>query len=1054
MIKYVLSHYKFKSYGEIKMDALLSIIIPMYGVEAFIEKCLDSITTQTYRNLEIICVNDGTKDRSAEIAEEFAKRDPRIRVVHNEQNLGLFRARVEGLKVANGDYYAFVDADDYVTPDWFRLLLRKAIAEDADIVIGNDVSVDENGNAYYHNNYKSMTKSHKPITGEDVLDAFYAQGGGCYAWHVVWNKVYSAKLIQAAMPYISKIDFHLIMCEDIAFSSVFYTHASKVCFTDADCYFYYRHSGASTSTTISKERLIKNIIDVGKVFDFVESSLSDYNREKYEKYKSDIAQLRARYQRIWFNAAQSAGYESNAEVKAVAKQAFGNDFTEPSRPFDFYFYDLTTGKSMNYEKIKAAICDESVSIVSFDIFDTLIKRPFYNPSDIFRIVGRQIAEKYGFINEDTFPKLRLDAEKNARGASKLEDITITEIYEELARMLSLSQEQAEEILALELEAEKKYCTARNSGKELFELVQDIGKPIIMISDMYLERSTIEAILEKNGYTGYYGLFLSSEIGALKATGRLFRHAIEAIDIKANNILHIGDTWGTDVEKAKACGMQAAFLPKATDTFENIFGDIYTGSGAMPFKMRSFSLSDSTSFMDQLPARCALGVMVNNAFDNPFTSFQQSSNFNGDSYYMGYYGLGMHVLGLAEWIYKSALENGYKKIVFLARDGKLLKDAFDYLCKARGSDIKTEYFYATRKSLMPYSIQAPEDFYNIDNFVGVYYITPERIIEMFGDILLPLDKDARRRYEQRGIRLDEKLKNANEFRAFISALIEISYSEEKRLAQWEIAQDAFGNIFDENTATFDLGYSGRLQSIICNLARCSVDTFFVFTNGYNTATTAAKKFKVHSYYDYTPSIGSITREFFMSDPSPSCHGYEFKDGKVIPLLDEPTASHSNDCVYAINEMQKAALDYCKAYWDIFGELGEDFVARRSDYAIAFDYLLMNASEFDRYAFRSALVDDEVFSGYDARSLHEFWAYHLSRISYSSQATGMHPASVEYFLESMRASKVKKAITYFLFDRYTFKQKFKEKFKKHKIFLGICKFFYSIPRAVYRLFKRKK
>ena len=89
-------------------------------------------------------------------------------------------------------------------------------------------------------------------------------------------------------------------------------------------------------------------------------------------------------------------------------------------------------------------------------------------------------------------------------------------------------------------------------------------------------------------------------------------------------------------------------------------------------------------------------------------------------------------------------------------------------------------------------------------------------------------------QRKEMKLDEKLKNATEYHAFIAALLEISYSEEKRAAQWKIASDAFKGVFDENTATFDMGYSGRLQSIICDLAESKVDTFFVFSNGYNTS----------------------------------------------------------------------------------------------------------------------------------------------------------------------------------------------------------------------------
>lgn len=1033
---------------------LLTVIIPMYGVEKFIAKCLDSVTMQSYSNLEILCVNDGTKDRSAEIAEEYAKKDERVHVINNPQNMGLFRARVEGLKVAKGEYIAFVDADDYIGIDWYRLLIKKITEEKADMVIGNEVSVDENGRYYYHNNYKSFTKSHDTLVGDRVLDAFYEQGGGCYAWHVVWDKVYSAELMRKCMPYLLKIDYHLIMCEDIAFSSVFYTHARKLCFADADCYYYYRHSGASTAAPTTKEKLIKNITDVGNVFKFVASSLKSYDESKYSKHKDHIEQLKARYQRIWRNSVVSSQMDKEEDVLDAMEAAFGERNGEESRPFDFWFYDITSDKSLRYEWMKHLIfINKDTSVISFDIFDTLIKRPFYTPSDLFIILGGKIKKEYPFINEASFPKMRMEAEQLARSNSKYEDITLTEVYKTLANLYELDEAAAAKLKSYEEEAELKYCTARETAKELFDLALVSGKRVIITSDMYLEKPFVEKLLEKNGYVGYSDLFLSSDAKALKATGSLYRHVINTLKVNPSEILHIGDNWGADILKAQEAGMQAYFMPKATDAFENIFGDIYTGNGAYPFKNKYGAVSDSTVFMSQLPARCALAVMANNAFDNPFTVFQPKSNFNGDSYYMGYYGLGMHVLGLAEWMYRKALDEGYSKIVFLARDGKLIKEAFDVLCKVKGSDIKTEYFYATRKSLMPFSIKAAEDFYNIDAYVGVQYHTPRSILKMFEQILLPLDENAEKKYAARKVELDSKIHGNAEFRSFVKALIEISFSEELLKSNFDKASYAFKSIFDEHTATFDMGYSGRLQSIICDLAGCSVDTFFMFTNGYNTSIHSQDRFRVHSYYDFTPTIQSIVREFFMSDPSPSCYGYEIDGKKITPLLEAYTESNSEDCTYAVKQMQKAALTYCKDYWSIFGDMGDDFIARRSDYAIAFDHFLITATEFDRFVFRSSMVDDEVFSGYTVSGMEAIWAYHISRTQIG-EYTPPPILTVEEYLNSLNCGKLKKAMTYLLFDRKTLKDKFKEKFKNHKIFLAICGFLYSIPRGIYRLFKKNK
>lgn len=105
-------------------DLKLSVIIPVYNVENYLRHCLDSVLTQTYRNLEIILVDDGSKDASGMICDEYAAKDSRIKCVHQE-NAGVSRARNRGLEMASGDYYHFLDSDDFIEPDTYEYLLTK-----------------------------------------------------------------------------------------------------------------------------------------------------------------------------------------------------------------------------------------------------------------------------------------------------------------------------------------------------------------------------------------------------------------------------------------------------------------------------------------------------------------------------------------------------------------------------------------------------------------------------------------------------------------------------------------------------------------------------------------------------------------------------------------------------------------------------------------------------------------------------------------------------------------------------------------------------------------
>ncbi|MDR1285566.1 MAG: glycosyltransferase [Campylobacteraceae bacterium] len=123
---------------------LISVIVPIYNVERYLEKCLNSIVNQTYKNLEIILIDDGSPDNCGNICDEYAKKDKRVSVIH-KSNGGLSDARNAGLDIASGEYIAFVDSDDYIDLQAYEELLDIALKEEADIVTHAHYIVDNNG---------------------------------------------------------------------------------------------------------------------------------------------------------------------------------------------------------------------------------------------------------------------------------------------------------------------------------------------------------------------------------------------------------------------------------------------------------------------------------------------------------------------------------------------------------------------------------------------------------------------------------------------------------------------------------------------------------------------------------------------------------------------------------------------------------------------------------------------------------------------------------------------------------------------------------------------
>ena len=126
------------------MDSLISVIIPIYNVEKYLPRCLDSILGQTHTNLEVVLIDDGSPDGCGAICDAYAEKDSRIRVVH-QANGGVGRARNVGLAHCTGDYITFVDPDDYIFPDSIRQLYDRIQADGSDMAIGNCIRTYSDG---------------------------------------------------------------------------------------------------------------------------------------------------------------------------------------------------------------------------------------------------------------------------------------------------------------------------------------------------------------------------------------------------------------------------------------------------------------------------------------------------------------------------------------------------------------------------------------------------------------------------------------------------------------------------------------------------------------------------------------------------------------------------------------------------------------------------------------------------------------------------------------------------------------------------------------------
>lgn len=248
------------------MSSLISIIVPIYKVENYLEKCIESILNQTYKDIEIILVDDGSPDNCGKICDEYAKKDKRIKVIH-KQNGGLSDARNFGIDLATGEYIIFVDSDDYIDRNMCRILLNYAKKYDADIVSCNFKDV------YVNNvekiNKQCINKNLEIVSNIKALYKYFLKNTTDMV--VVWNKLYKKKVFfDEKNVRFPKGKLH----EDMYTTYKLYYYASKIVFIDDILYYYFRHKDSITGS-ISKKNLLDKIDAVIEQYEFFKDKKID-----------------------------------------------------------------------------------------------------------------------------------------------------------------------------------------------------------------------------------------------------------------------------------------------------------------------------------------------------------------------------------------------------------------------------------------------------------------------------------------------------------------------------------------------------------------------------------------------------------------------------------------------------------------------------------------------------------------------------------------------------------------------------------------------------------
>ena len=418
-------------------------------------------------------------------------------------------------------------------------------------------------------------------------------------------------------------------------------------------------------------------------------------------------------------------------------------------------------------KSPQALADElsEFDVVSFDVFDTLIFRPFANPTDLFYLIEAK-TECFNFY------ELRIEAEGKSRAKTKKPnfEVDIYDIYEELSKLCRLKKEDAK----IETELEIAVCYANPYMKKVFDILKSRGQTIIAVSDMYLPKSVIEAILRKNGYDKLDALYISSEYGFNKSSGKLFD--IVKKDY-STSIVHVGDSLEADVQGAARAKIASCHYKQC-----NSYGN----------RFRPTTLISPISSLYK-------GI-VNNYLYNGLQKNSARESF-------AFVHAGPVAVGFCEWINEFCEKKALDKILFLARD----MDIFYKIYNKHYKKFDNEYVITSRFSLQEAIVKDyPAEFFHhtIKARCDRGYTVEQALKEINLEFLIEECKNFR--LDKRDIIVQAKIEKLENM--FYSSVDKIAaHFSDNEFAAMQYFKEKIGN--SRRVCIVDLGWRGSILAYL-------------------------------------------------------------------------------------------------------------------------------------------------------------------------------------------------------------------------------------------------
>jgi LmbE family N-acetylglucosaminyl deacetylase/FMN phosphatase YigB (HAD superfamily) len=595
--------------------------------------------------------------------------------------------------------------------------------------------------------------------------------------------------------------------------------------------------------------------------------------------------------------------------------------------------------------LEAMISPPEIRVVVFDIFDTLLVRPLLNPESTKAIIARRA----GGDVARAYLAARVRAEVEARQQAG-RDVGLDAIYEKLAEITDLSSEAIAELRLLEEAVECDVVARREDAVRMFRYAQAQGKRIVLASDMYLTRSTIESVLRNNGIDGWDALYLSSDIGLRKDSGELYRHILACEHVSPAEVLVIGDNEHSDIQIPEKMGFQYYHVLRPVEV-----------ARALP---RLSELVEDVLASQSLDAELTLGLLVRANFSPLFfPRFDPANLVPTSAWAIGYTILGPLTLSFVQWLTATALSDGIERLYFLAREGQFLKTVYDRWSQHYITAPESDYLVLSRRAITVPAIASLDD---IEDLARIRYF-PNDIRSFFYERYgLNLNIDEIAHYWPKGEPLEIRNEDIEHIKVLLQTLTERilaqAYDEREGLLAY---LEHMGLTDDTRCAVVDIGYSATIQERLNRLLKREVHGYYMATD--KRAESVSLKHNVITrgcfahFADATheaPAVYrlSFTLEKLLSADEAQIIRYRLgNEGQI--LSEQRPKSHVEQLTPALRaEIRRGAMDFVDAAISVRLNVLDDFLVPIELANALYETFMKDLTSAENEILQSLVLDD--------------------------------------------------------------------------------------------------